>query len=435
MPNLLRILWHLETSLRRLHWDQKKLRKYQEKKLHSLVNYAYHNVEFYHDKLKEQNIRPTDIRTIEDLNKLPIVKKEELKAETAERLVSKQYDHRQLKMKRTSGSTGKPFQFYINGKEDEWRKAIYMRANISCGQNPRDSWVFVAAPHHFGDTTRIQRKLGIYAQKVVSVFTDVNEQIRLVREGKPDVLDGYSQSLLLLAKEVEDRNIYDIRPRIIFGSADLIDEASGRYLEEVFRAPFYDQYGCSEIDRSAWQCPEKIGYHMDVDSVITQFVDENGEEVAPGESGEIIFTSLFNYSMPFIRYAVGDVGRPIDDICPCGRSLPLMKMVDGRTDSFIVSPDGRILTHYEFIVVMFEFPYFQDIAEYRIIQSKHDSLEFLVRRRDESIDEILFANEILKHFSSNMPLEKFKIEVKIVDHILNRSGKLNSVISHVARGN
>jgi len=358
----------LGKALNRLYWDRDKLLKYQEKKLRSVVEYAYQNVSFYHNKFKENGIHPSEIKTIEDLNKLPIVTKKELKSEKTEQLVSREYDYTKLKRVRTSGSTGNPLYIYLNNTENEWRKSIYMRANVSCGQRPRDSWVFVSSPHHFGDTTGMQRRLGVFAQKVVSVFTDIEEQIEYVRKEKPDILDGYSSAIHYLAKEVKNRNVSDIKPRIMFGTADLITETSQKFVEDVFGAPFLDQYGCSEIDRSAWQCPEKIGYHMDVDSVITQFVDDNGDETSPGERGEIIYTSLFNYSMPFIRYAVGDVGTPLDDECTCRRTFPLMKVQEGRKDSFIISPDGRVISPYEFMIAMYDFPYFQQIGQYRIIQ-------------------------------------------------------------------
>jgi len=287
-------------------------------------------------------------------------------------------------------------------------------------------------PHHFKDTTDIQRRLGIYAQTCVSIFSSVDEQISLIAEAKPDVLDAYSGSLVLLAKEVERRGLKTIRPRIIFGTADLIDVVSRKFLERVFEAPFYDQFGCAEVDRSAWQCPEKLGYHMDVDSVITQFVDDEGSEVSAGERGEIAYTSLFNYAMPFIRYAVGDVGTPSDEECPCGRTFPLMKIVEGRRDSLLLLPDGRLLSPMTFRIAISKF--FEKIIQYRVVQKKLDLFEIYIQKKDSSIDEKVMENELMTHIRKqlNMDPRETTIEIKFVEEIPPRStGKLMAVVSEL----
>lgn len=380
---------------------------------------------------------PSDIRTREDLAKLPILGKDKLRYGSPEQLVSSGYDIKDLKAIRTSGSTGTPLRIYINRREDDWRKAIYMRANISCGQKPRDRWVVITAPHHFFDTTNIQRRLGIYAQTCVSLFSSIDEQIRLGIEAKPDVLDGYSGSLLLLAKEIERRELKSIRPRIVFGTADLIDFASRRFMEEVFEAPYYDQFGCGELDRTAWQCPQKAEYHIDEDSVIMEFVDKDGEGVSPGEQGEIVYTSLFNYAEPLIRYAVGDVGVPVEGECSCGRSLPLMKVVEGRRDSFLVLPDGRELSPMTFWTIMRLFKYTDHISRFRIVQKKSGLIEILVKRESTDMTEDFLGGKLAEHIERCLHIEDsfpiaFNIEF-VEDIPLDKSGKLRSVISLLRR--
>jgi phenylacetate-CoA ligase len=430
MANLLRVLYFLGSAMRRPYWDGVKLRRFQEKRLRSVVDYAYRHVPFYHEKFREAGVRPGDVRGLDDLEKLPIVRKSELKNADDRKLVSMEYDIGKLKANRTSGSTGQPFTTYLSKVEDDWRKAIYMRANISCGQKPRDRWVFVTAPHHFADTTGIQRRLGIYAQTCVSIFDGVDRQIELVSQTRPDVLDGYSGALLLIAKELDKRGARSIRPRIVFGTADLMDAVSCRFMEDVFGAPYYDQFGCAEIDRSAWQCPEKVGYHMDVDSVITEFVDDGGDAVSAGEQGEIVYTSLFNYAMPFIRYAVGDVGVPSDDECPCGRKFHLMKVVEGRRDSVLVLPDGRLLSPRILTNAMSKF--FEKIVQYRVVQKRVNLFEVFVQLK-EGVDEDVFESELAGHYRRVLGLgNDVAIMVKFVDEVpLGKSGKLMAVVSEL----
>lgn len=432
MPNFLRILYYLAKAMKRAYWNRDKLKKYQEKRLRSVVKSAYNSVPFYHEEFKKAKVLPGDIKTLEDLAKLPIVRKDEMRLESLHKLVSMEFDMNRLKIERTSGSTGQPFATYVCGVEDDWRKAIYMRANISCGQRPLDRWVVITSPHHFKDTTDIQRKLGIYAQACVSVFNSVNEQIRFIDEAKPDVLDGYSGSLLLLAKEVDRRRLKTIQPRIIFGTADLMDVTSCQFMEEVFDAPFYDQFGCAEVDRTAWQCPEKVGYHMDIDSVIIQFVDDEGNEVSAGKRGEIVYTSLFNYAMPFIRYAVGDVGVPSDEKCPCGRTFPLMEVVEGRKDSLLLLSDGRLLSPMSFRIAISKF--YEDIMQYRVVQKRLDLFEIYIKKADSSVDERVMEDELVTHIKEmlNIDTSKTTFEVKFVEDIpASKTGKLMAVVSEL----
>jgi len=439
MPNFPRLLYCLANSMRRLRWDRDKLRRYQEKQLRSVIQYAYRYVPFYHNIFKELKIGPADIKTREDLAKLPILRKEEFRRENPVRLISTGFDIKNLKAIRTSGSTGQPFRIYVNRAEDDSRKAIYMRANISCGQKPRDRWAVITAPHHFFDTTNIQRRLGIYAQTCVSLFSSLNEQIRVVSETKPDVLDGYSGSLLLFAKEVKRRGLKTIRPRIIFGTADLMDFASRQFMEDVFEAPYYDQFGCGELDRTAWQCPEKMEYHIDADSVIMEFVGENGEEVSSGERGEIVYTSLIHYAQPLIRYAVGDVGVPVDGECPCGRKLPLMKLVEGRRDSFLVLRDGRELSPMTFWTIMRLFKYAEYIDKFRVIQKESGLIEIYVKKENPNIKEDFLETKLVEHIEKCLNIAESSsttFNIRFVEEIpVDKSGKLRSVISLLRQSN
>jgi len=431
MPNLLRISYNLAAALRRVHWKKEKLRNYQVKRLRSVIRNAYETVPFYHELFKRNGITPNDIKRIEDLEKIPVVKKEDLKNQNISRLVSARFNFNKLKKLRTSGSTGEPFEFYISGTEDDWRKAIYLRANISCGQRPRDRWVVLTAPHHFYDTTSIQKKVGIFSQTCISIFTKPEEQAELVRKAKPDILDGYSGSLFLLAKEVAETGSRMIRPKIIFGTADSVGSSSRRYIEEVFQAPFYDQLGCAEVDRTAWQCPKRAGYHIDTDSVIIQFVDKDGKEVSDGERGEIIYTSLFNYAQPFVRYSIGDVGVPLSEDCSCNRRLPLMKIIEGRKDSFLVLPNGRLLSPMTFWTIMRYFEQANEIDRFRVIQKKLTSIEIYVKTKDTSVSNERLEKRLVQHIRKCLQVDKASLDivVKFVKEIpMDKTGRLRSVI-------
>jgi len=419
--------------IKRAYWNQDRLAEYQNKRLRKIIKYAYDYVPYYHKKFRKLGIKPLYIKTKKDLNRLPIISKDEIR-ENLKEMISKKFNVNDLKMLSTSGSTGEPLILYITGAESEFRKAKHLRANISCGQKLRDRWVVITAPHHFGEATKLQRMLGFYAPTPVSVFNDVSTQILTLERMKPDILDGYSSSLLILAKELKKREIGTIRPRFIIGGAELIDDNSRHFVEKVFSAPFYDQYSSVELERIAWQCPVHQEYHMDVDAIIIQFVDKNGDEVSTGERGEIICTSLFNYAMPFIRYTIGDVGIPSDGLCTCGRTLPLMKVVEGRRDSLLLLPDGRILTPRTFTIAMNMFKFYRYIDQFRVIQKKPDLFEFNLKMKDDGFKESIMEIELLAHLKTmfKLNMNEVRFEIKFVEDIpLDRSGKLMAVVSEL----
>jgi len=420
--------------MKRAYWTNERLMEYQNKRLRKIVRHAYDSVPFYHERFDQLGLRPSDVKNVTDLDKLPILTKNELR-KNKDRMVSREFHVSSLRVVSTSGSTGQPIDIRISAKEDEYRKVKHLRANISCGQKPRDRWVVIVTPQHMEEVTLPQRILSLYALTPLSVFDDPVMQLSALKKLKPDVLDGYSSSLLLVAKEAEKHGLRAITPRFIIGGAELIDQSDRQFIEKVFDAPFYDQYASIEFERIAWQCPERVGYHIDADSIIVQFVDKNGDEVAPGERGEIVCTSLFNFATPFIRYTVGDVGVASEEKeCPCGRTFPLMKVVEGRKDSLIFLPDGRILSPLVIGDGMMFFKFYRNLDQYRVIQKKLNFFKFLVKKKDGSVDDRVMKMELLEYLRKLFRVDESTVtfEIEFVDDIpLDKSGKLMKVVSEL----
>ena len=431
MTNYLRAFYYLKSMRRRAHWSPRKLEEYQSTILRRIVRYAYDRVPFYNRLFREFGVHPEDIKTKTDLEKLPIISKKELRQNKQE-IISKDFNLKNLRTMSTSGSTGEPLFLFLSENETEFRKAKHLRANTSLGQKPWDRWVALTGPQHFPKTTKLQRLIRLYTPITISVFNDVDTQISMIESIKPNVIDGYSSSLLLLAKAVEQRVLQTIKPKFVIGGAELSDEFSRKYVEKVFGVPFYDQYSSVEFERMAWQCKEKNLYHIDSDALIMEFLDKDGEEVSPGETGEIVCTSLFNYAMPLIRYKIGDVGVPSDETCACGRSLPLMRMVEGRKDHLIVLSNGRVLTPRAFTVAMHEFKFYPRIEQFRVVQKKSDLFEFSLKLKDKGLEENM-RKELTSHLKKIFSAHDLKFDIRFVEDIpLDKSGKLTIVFSEVS---
>jgi phenylacetate-CoA ligase len=228
-----------------------------------------------------------------------------------------------------------------------------------------------------------------------------------------------------------------IAPRIIFGSGELIDKSTIASIEQTFNAPYFDQYGCTEIDRSAWQCNARQDYHLDCDSVITQFVDPDGQEVSVGEKGEIVYTSLFNYAYPLIRYNIEDVGIATDAECSCGIQLPLMKVVEGRTNAFLVFPDHTIVSPMRFIETLGAFRLEHAIDQYRVVQETPTHIIVYIRKTHSKVDETriaqLFKTNIQQGFANHASsVKRLNLEIAFVEDMPRTTrGKLNVVTSRV----
>jgi phenylacetate-CoA ligase len=422
--------------MRRAHWSRGEIERYRDKQLRMVVKYAYDNSRFYHERFRKIGVKPEGIKTVGDLNKLPIVRKEDV-VKNLRDVVSVEYDIAKLRVQRTSGSTGRPLYVYMTQAENEFRKAKHLRAQMVLGQKPWHKWVTITSPLHFAETTRLQKIFKFYSVTPISVFDDVKKQVSEIQKLKPDVIDGYSNSLLLLAKEIEKTGIDDVRPKFLVGGAELISPPSRSYIEKVFEAPLYDQYATVEFERIAWQCREKAEYHIDADSVIVQFVDENGEEVAPGERGEIVCTSLFNYAMPFIRYALDDVGIPSEKAeCPCGISFPLMKLIEGRKTSLLSFSNGRVLAPFALMLAIWTFKHYDLIDTFRVIQTKRDNIVFKLKLKkyDAKVEEI--RRELTSHVRKELKLnsDDVSIDVEFLDDIpLDKTGKFSIVISEVCQ--
>jgi len=187
-----------------------------------------------------------------------------------------------------------------------------------------------------------------------------------------------------------------------------------------------DLFGCVELNRTAWECSEHAGYHIDVDAVVMEFISD-GEAAAPGERGEIVYTGLYNYAMPLIRYAIEDVGVPSDEKCPCGRGLPLMKLVEGRSDSFMQTPDGRTISPIIWTLIMRQIP---GVGQFKVIQERKDLVRILVVK-DQAFTQAT-AGQIV-HDVQEVMGKAMHVDVEVVEEIpRDKSGKVRCAVSKVA---
>ena len=242
----------------------------------------------------------------------------------------------------------------------------------------------------------------------------------------PQSLAGTPALLKLIALEKTARGSDSIAPRTIFSTGELLDRATRDLVESVFQVKVVDMYGSIELGYMAWECPEHHGYHMNMESVVMEFL-RDGRPVSSGEVGEVVCTSLLGYAMPLIRYRVGDLCTPTDEPCPCGRGLPLIKLIEGGANDTIRLPDGLVVTPQALGDVMVEFG--EMVRQIRIVQEDEDRIDVhLVRGRDFNHETLSLVEGGLRRVLRG----DVTVNVRVVETIeRDPSGKQRAIISNV----
>jgi len=421
----IRSLVYLAKFRKNLRLDIKKLEKIQQKEMNAVIRHAYKNVPFYNRKFKNAGIKPGDIKYVSDLSKLPLTTKTELQMTKLDDFISRDYKNSRFIRKTTSGSTGIPLTILIDKKGEDAEGAIWIRTLLENGLQPRDKMVEIGDPRHFPKKRSISERLHFTSRKRISIFDDSENQIKILKDYKPDVIKGYTSSLAILAEELKQKQL-GVKTRLVFSTAELLDNQTRRLICSGFETDLLDNYACSEFSLLAWECHEHDGYHINMDNIIMEFL-RDGEPIESEEQGEIVCTSLNNYAMPLIRYKMEDVGIPKMDKCTCGVTLPLMKTIKGRKDDFLTTINGNKISPTVFFPYPFENT--RNIQQFRVIQEKINKIKIEIVFKKEDVNPTLFEEakvNIQRIFGKDM-----QVEFQVLKKIPNGKTKMRKITSKV----
>ncbi len=360
---LRRVVWYCYELSRNQWLRPGELRRLQEKRLREIISHAYNAVPLYKEKFDAQGIKPEDIRSLEDLQKLPFTTKQEVRDGIPHRSIARGFDLRNCIRASTSGTSGGPMPvFYDKRFWDYCQAAWIFRKQWAIGVEPwRKVLVieFGAPPKRDQDRTREpaegrrlsrgRESLGPIVRllhdrrRSIPLFDDANQVLTHMLKFDPKLVRGSPSYLRLLAEAMADRGIESLADKVVRTEGELTDGETRRYLESSFKCRVFDEYSSWDFGNGAWECTKREGYHIDADMLIMEVV-RGGERISAGERGEIVVTNLLNYAMPLIRYRVGDIGVLDDKYCSCGRGLPLLKSIEGRMSDCFALPGGRLVT-------------------------------------------------------------------------------------------
>jgi len=245
------------------------------------------------------------------------------------------------------------------------------------------------------------------------------EYVREIKEINPVFIQGYPSLLNVIARYILENDI-EVQTKAIFTSSDTLLDPFRRNIEEAFNCKCYDKYGNTELAGSICECDEG-GLHIDTDYGLIEFLDENNDPVSYGESGRMICTNFINPAMPLIRYDTGDRAVPIDDVCSCGRKLPLVKEIEGRVDDVIIATNGAYVTRMDHV-----FKSMYNIFEAQIIQVKRDLIKVNIVPRETYTerDEKQLIYEIQSRLGKDM-----RIKINKKNRIKRINGKFPAVVN------
>lgn len=408
-----------------LKLDKAKLEEIQRKKLKDLLKHAYENVPYYRGLFDSNRIKPEDIRNVQDLENIPVTDKTVIRSMKRSDIMAKNINQGECVEVFTSGSTGMPTHIYFTREDYGFLDLIYLRSFLENGLRFKYKRAFVLDPHSFETKKCWYHWFGLATYVNISCFWDPREQTNALIDAKPDFIHGYPSSLKEIAELALELEIKEIQPRIISTAGEMLHKKDRGLIASVFGVDIYDRYAARECGNIAWECNMHAGYHINIDSLIVEFI-KDGHPVEPGERGDVVITNLHSYAMPFIRYRIGDIAVPSSNACPCGMELPLMEIFEGRDEDFIVLNNGRKISPMAVTGTLDHIP---GLKQFRVIQEKRELMVVqIVAGAKYSQDVPLKTQNLLRELVG----DDMHIEVRMVSEISKEhTGKIRAVISKV----
>jgi phenylacetate-CoA ligase len=248
-----------------------------------------------------------------------------------------------------------------------------------------------------------------------------------IRSIRPGMLFGYPSALAHIARYALSRGtrMDNLGIRVAFVTSESLYEDQRRIIEKVFNCRVANGYGGRDAGFIAHECPAG-GLHITAEDIIVEITDGAGQVLPPGQAGEVVVTHLATAGFPFIRYRTGDVAVLDDQGCSCGRGLPLLKEIHGRTTDFIVATDGTVMHGLALIYVIRDLP---GVQKFKIVQEDLQLTRILIVTGPEFRESDL---ETIRTGVRQRLGGDVEVAIERVAEIpAERSGKYRYVVSHV----
>jgi len=317
------------------------LRERQTALLKKTVERCYANVEMYKAKFDKHGITPSDIMTLEDIKKLPFTGKEDLRLRFPTNGLLAVPQEEVVRLHMTSGTTGKPTLSPLTQKDLDLAYRLFARGFAAMGANKNDVFQCLVGYGLFLGGLVTGPAAELVGMMHIPAGSGVNStrQLEFIQDLGTTVMVG-TPSFLLHVTEVAKQNGIDVGTlgvKALIAGAEACSAKTRQKLREDWNADVFDVGGTCELLHIWHECSEHGGLHVAEDAVIFEILDPTtGEDVAPGERGELVVTTLLKEAMPLIRWRTGDMTRVVsEEPCPCGRTSRKINHLSGRVDDMI----------------------------------------------------------------------------------------------------
>ena len=410
-------------------WSAEDLKALQLQRLQRLLVHAYKHVPYYQNLFDTVGFDSTRVNSLEALTQIPFLTKSIIRA-NSDALKSAIPDG--LAKFNTGGSSGEPLIFYIGNERVSHDVAAKWRATRWWGVDIGDpELVLWGSPIELGAQDRIRVIRDKFLRTGLLPAFEMSEQkleefIAAIQQAQPKMLFGYPSAFARIA-DYALRNSIDmtsIGVKVVFVTSERLYADQRSIIEQCFACRVANGYGGRDAGFIAHECPAG-NMHITAEDIIVETVDSRGISVPPGKAGEIVVTHLATKGYPFIRYKTGDIGVLSELQCECGRGLPLLQEIQGRSTDFVISQDGNVMHGLALIYILREI---DSIKEFKIIQQTNTKTRILLVVRDNFSDAD--AQKIITGFQSRLGAGVM-VDVEQVEAIpAEKSGKFRYVISH-----
>jgi phenylacetate-CoA ligase len=421
---------HLQFLLTSQWYSNAQLAEIQFQKVKQFVLHANQHSRFYRHLFQVYDFHPAKMQSLADLAVLPILKKETIRAQLQEILPDNLSQYR-VRWAHTSGTTGTGLQFPLSSecfqREYAFCSLHYLWGNICRG----DKLAFcLGHPVAYPDRHTPPFWVSDYANNWLLLssyhLTEKNlpYYIAALEKFQPDFLSGYPSSIYLLALANQHCG-QRVHPRVIYTASETLFDFQRYTIEKSFGCKVFMWYGNSEMCANIVEC-EKGKYHLKLEHSYVELLDTHHQPVSLGEEGRMICTGFGNYALPLIRYSIEDIVILAKETCACGRGGTIIERVVGRTEDYILTPDGRFVGRLDHL--------FKDSVHVKLAQIVQNAVDAIIIRivKDPAYskrDEQDILNQACLRLGSDI-----QIHFEYVDEIpRTKNGKVRFIISNVQK--
>ena len=411
-------------------WSAAQIETHQVERLRAFLSKIGSTVPYYEKLFRRAAFDPAALTTLADLSGIPFLTKSIIRANTEE---LKARGATRLRRYNTGGSSGEPLVFFLDPARISHDVAARWRANRWWGVDIGDTEIVVwGSPAELGaqDWVRVLRDY-VLRSSLLPAFemSDANLDafVKEIIRRRPTMLFGYPSVLAHIGRHAERHglSLREAGVKVAFVTSERLYQDQRLQIARSFGCRVANSYGGRDSGLIASECPFG-SMHLSAEDIIVEIIGEDGQCQPAGKGGEIVVTHMAGEGFPFVRYRTGDVGVLDDRRCGCGRGLPLIKEVLGRTTDFVVAKDGTLMHGLALIYVVRDLP---GIEKFNITQETVDHTSVLL------VPAADFDPQVIERIRTGMKARlgsSVDIEIQTVQDIpLERSGKFRYVTSKV----